>query len=79
MGSKNPIGGVQPPLLQSSSSHFSHLSGILPESGEKEGPSRCSERNGDERGVKDSFSGLLQSALSNDESQGGGGGGHGGL
>ena len=53
------FGGVQPPLFQCSSSHFSHLSGILPESGEKEGPSRCSEGNGDERGErsrKDSFS-----------------------
>ena len=50
MGFKNPIGGVQPPLLQSASSHFSRLSGILPESGEEEGPSRCSEGNGDERG-----------------------------
>ena len=66
MGSKNPIGGVQPPLLKSASSHFSRLSGLLPESGEEEGPSRCSEGNGDERGDrsrKDSFSGLLQSAL----------------
>ena len=36
MGSKNPIGGVQPPFLQPSSSYFSHLSGALPESGEKE-------------------------------------------
>ena len=40
MGSeKNPFGGVQPPLLQSASSHFSRLSGLLPESGEEEGPS----------------------------------------
>ena len=63
MGSeKNPFGGVQPPLLQSASSHFSRLSGLLPESGEEEGPSRCSEGNGDERGNrsrKDSFSGLF--------------------
>ena len=62
MGSeKNPFGGVQPPLLQSTSSHFSRLSGPLPECGEEEGPSRCSEGNGDERGDrshKDSFSGL---------------------
>ena len=50
MGSENPIGGVQPPLLQSASSHFSRLSGLLPESGEEEGPSRCSEGDGDERG-----------------------------
>ena len=36
MGSeKNPFGGVQPPLLQSASSHFSRLSGLLPESGEE--------------------------------------------
>ena len=73
MGSKNNIGGVQPPLLQSASSHFSRLSGILPESGEEEGPSRCSEGNGDERGDrsrKDSFSGLLQSALFSAESRG---------
>ena len=42
MGSeKNPFGGVQPPLLQSASSHFSRLSGLLPESGEEEGPSRA--------------------------------------
>ena len=62
MGSENPFGGVQPPLLQSASSHFSRLSGPLPESGEEEGPSRCSEGNGDERGDqsrKDSFSGLF--------------------
>ena len=73
MGSKNPIGGVQPPLLQSASSHFSRLSVILPESGEEEGPSRCSEGNGDERGDrsrKDSFSGLLHSALFSAESRG---------
>ena len=73
MGSKNPIGGVQPPLLQSASSHFSRLSGLLPESGEEEGPSRCSEGNGDERGDrsrKDSFSRLWQSALSSAESRG---------
>ena len=74
MGSeKNPFGGVQPPLLQSASSHFSRLSGLLPESGEEEGPSRCSEGNGDERGNrsrKDSFSGLLQSALFSAESPG---------
>ena len=73
MGSKNSIGGVQPPLLQSASSHFSRLSGILPESGEEEGPSRCSEGNGDERGDrsrKDSFSGLLQSALFSAKSRG---------
>ena len=73
MGSENPIGGVQPPLLQSASSHFSHISDLLPESGEEEGPSRCSEGNGDERGDqsrKDSFSGLLQSALFSAESQG---------
>ena len=74
MGSeKNPFGGVQPPLLQSASSHFSRLSGPLPESGEEEGPSRCSEGNGDERGDrsrKDSFSGLLQSALFSAESPG---------
>ena len=72
MGSKNPIGGVQPPLLQSASSHC-RLSGILPESGEEEGPSRCSGGNGDERGNrsrKDSFSGLLQSALFSAESRG---------
>ena len=50
MSSKNPIGWVEPPLLQPSSSHFSHLSGTLSESGEKEGPSRCSEGNVDERG-----------------------------
>ena len=37
MGSKNPIGGVQPPFIQPSSSYFSHLSGALPESGEREG------------------------------------------
>ena len=49
MGSENPIGGVQPPLLQSASSHLSRLSGFLPESGEEEGPSRCSEGDGDER------------------------------
>ena len=42
MGSeKNPFGGVQPPLLQSASSHFFRLSGLLPESGEEEGPSRA--------------------------------------
>ena len=73
MGSENPIGGVQPPLLQSASSHFSRLSGLLPESGEEEGPSRCSEGDGDERGDrsrKDSFSGLLQSALFSAESPG---------
>ena len=73
MGSENPIGGVQPPLLQSASSHFSRLSGLLPESGEEEGPSRCSEGDGDERGdrsCKDSFSGLLQSALFSAESPG---------
>ena len=72
MGSKNPIGGVQPPLLQSSSSHFSHLSGTLPESREKEGSSRCNEGNGDKGGDRsrtDSFSGLLQSALSSAESR----------
>ena len=73
MGSQNPSGGVQPPLLHSASSHFSHLSGLLPESGEEEGPSHCSEGNGDERGDrsrKDSFSGLLQSALFSAESPG---------
>ena len=73
MGSENPIGGVQPPLLQSASSHFSRLSGLLPESGEEEGPSRCSEGDGDERGDrsrKDSFSELLQSALFSAESPG---------
>ena len=46
---------------------------VLPESGEEEGPSRCSEGNGDERGDrsrKDSFSGLLQSALFSAESRG---------
>ena len=73
MGFENPIGGVQPPLLQSASSHFSRLSGLLPESGEEEGPSRCSVGDGDERGDqsrKDSFSGLLQSALFSAESRG---------
>ena len=72
MDSKNPIGGVQPPLLQSASSHCSRLSGILPESGEEEGPSRCSEGNGDESGDrsrKDSFSERLQSALFSAESR----------
>ena len=76
MGSKNPIGGVQPPFIQSSSSYFSHLSGALPESGEKEGSSPSCEGNGDEMGNRshtDSFSGLLQSALSSAESRVGGG------
>ena len=66
MASKNPIGGVQTPLLQPSYSLFSHLSGTLPESGEEEGPSRCSEEIGDERGDRsrmDSFSWLLHLAL----------------
>ena len=52
MGSKNPIGGVQPPFLQSSSSYFSHLSRALPESGEKEGSSLSCEGNGDARAIE---------------------------